>query len=174
MRKLILILSLIVSINVVNAQQDIITKHNGESIKGKVVRLDEYTITFRYDGEDADNIISKYAVEKIVYGKNGREEKITEKITINNKNDWNKVVILEDKGYISGLKKVGEVRGNTAWINLQTGNTGDRKAEKKLKMAAADLGCQFILLTVDKTTVGNSSNQLGGTQAIKAGVGYRY
>ena len=74
----------------------------------------------------------------------------------------------------SGLKKVGDVRGKTGLINFQTGNTGDKKAEKKLKMAAAVLGCPFILMTADKTTVGANSNQLGGVQAIKTGLGYKY
>ena len=41
-------------------------------------------------------------------------------------------------------------------------------------MEAAKLGCPFILLTADKTTVGASSNTLGGSQAIKKGVAYKY
>lgn len=174
MKKIILSLALILSVTLVNAQVDLITKHNGEVVKGKVVKLEEYTIIFKYDGEDAENTIGKYAVEKIVYGKSGRVENITEKIIINGEDDWEKVVILEDKGYISGLKKVGEVRGKTGLINLQTGNTGDKKAQKKLKMDAAGQGCPFVLLTSDKTTVGASSNTLGGSQAIKTGVAYKY
>ena len=142
--------------------------------KGKVIKLEEYTIVFKYDGEDAENTVSKYAVEKIVYGKSGRVEEITEKIVVNGEDDWEKVVILEEKGYIAGLKKGEEVRGKTGMINFQTGNTGDKKAEKKLKMAAAAIGCPFILMTADKTTVGANSNQLGGSQAIKKGVGYKY
>lgn len=72
------------------------------------------------------------------------------------------------------MKKVGEVRGKTGLVNFQTGNTGDKKAQKKLKMDAAKLGCPFILLTADKTTVGADSNKIGGSQAIKTGVGYKY
>jgi sRNA-binding regulator protein Hfq len=157
-----------------NAQADKIYKHNGEVVDGKVVRLDEYTVIFKYDGEDAENTIGKYAIEKIVYGKTGRVEEVTEKIVINGEADWEKVVILEDKSYIAGLKKVGEVRGKTGLINFQTGNTGDKKAQKKLKMDAAKQGCAFILLTADKTTVGANSNALGGSQAIKTGVSYKY
>jgi translation initiation factor IF-1 len=67
-----------------------------------------------------------------------------------------------------------EIRGKTGLINFQTGNTGDRKAEKKLKMAAAEQGCAFILMTADKTTVGANSNALGGSQAIKKGIAYSY
>ena len=52
-----------------NAQADKIYKHNGEVIDGKVVKLEEFTIIFKYDGEDAENTLSKYAIEKIVYGK---------------------------------------------------------------------------------------------------------
>jgi len=157
-----------------NAQVDKIYKHNGEVVDGKVIRLEEYTVVFKYDGEDAENTIGKYAIEKIVYGKSGRVEEVTEKIVINGEADWDKVVILEEKSYIAGLKKVDEVRGKTGLINYHTGNTGDKKAEKKLKMAAAKMGCPFILQTADKATVGASSNSLGGSQVIKKGIGYKY
>ncbi|WP_445717720.1 hypothetical protein [Flavobacterium sp.] len=157
-----------------NAQVDKIYKHNGEVVEGKVIRLEEYTIVFKYDGEDAENTFGKYAIEKIVYGKTGRVEEVTEKIVINGEADWEKVVILEDKAYIAGLKKVDEVRGKTGLINYHTGNTGDKKAEKKLKIQAAKMGCPFILQTADKSTVGASSNSLGGSQVIKKGIGYKY
>ena len=174
MKKVIFLFAMIIASSLVNAQVDLITKHNGEVVKGKVVKLEEFTIVFKYDGEDADNTISKYAVEKIVYGKSGRVEQITEKIVVSGEADWEKVVILEDISYIAGLKKGEEVRGKTGLINYHTGNTGDKKAEKKLKIAAAVLGCPFILQTADKTTVGASSNGLGGSQAIKKGIGYKY
>ena len=174
MKKILLMVVFALGLNVANAQNDKIYKHSGETVEGKVIRLDEYTIIFKYDGEDAENTIGKYAVEKIIYGKTKRQEDVTEKIVINGEDDWEKVVILEDKGYISGLKKVGEVRGKTGLINFQTGNTGDKKAQKKLKMDAAKQGCPFVLLTEDKTTVGANSNALGGSQAIKTGVAYKY
>ncbi len=174
MKKIILLFTLFAGVNVANAQIDKIFKHSDEIVEGKVIRLDEYTIVFKYDGEDAENTIGKYAVQKIIYGKTKRQEDITEKLVINGEDDWEKVVILEDKGYIAGLKKVGEVRGKTGLINFQTGNTGDKKAQKKLKMDAAKQGCPFVLMTSDKTTVGANSNSIGGSQAIKTGVGYKY
>jgi hypothetical protein len=172
MKKLFLLM-LFVSVTAF-AQVDKIYKHNGEIVSGKVIKLEEYTIVFKYDGEDAENTLSKYAIEKIVYGKSGRVEEVTEKIVVSSEDDWEKVVILEDKAYISGLIKEGEVRGKTGLINYHTGNTGDKKAEKKLKMAAAAMGCPFILQTADKSTVGGTSNGLGGSQAIKKGVAYKY
>jgi hypothetical protein len=174
MKKVLLMVVVTLGINVASAQVDKIYKHSGETVEGKVVRVDEYAIVFKYDGEDADNTIGKYAVEKIIYGKTKRQEDVTEKIVINGEDDWEKVVILEDKSYIAGLKKAGEVRGKTGLINFQTGNTGDKKAAKKLKMDAAKLGCPFVLQVSDKTTVGANSNALGGSQAIKTGVAYKY
>lgn len=169
-----IVLVLMVASTAVFAQVDKIFKHNGDVVDGKVTRVEEYTIVFKYDGEDAENVIGKYAIEKIVYGKSGRVEEITEKIVVRDEKDWEKVVILEDKSYIAGLKKGDEIRGKTGLINYHTGNTGDKKAEKKLKMAAAAMGCPFILQTADKATVGASSNSLGGSQVIKKGIGYKY
>jgi hypothetical protein len=174
MKKIILLFLTSLTTSLLFAQADVITKHSGETVKGKVLRVDEYTVVFIYDGEDAENSIGKYAIEKIVYGKSGRVEDVTEKIVVNGETDWGKVIFLEEKSYIAGLKKIGEVRGKTGLINLQTGNTGDKKAEKKLKMAAAAIGCPFILMTSDKTTIGASSNTLGGSQSIKTGIGYKY
>ena len=158
----------------VSAQADVIKKHNGESVNGKVLRIDEYTIIFTYVGEDAENTLSKYAIEKITYGKSGRVEEVTSKINVRTEDDWEKVVIFEEKSYIVGLKKVEEIRGKTGLINFQTGNTGDKKSDKKLKMAAAALGCPFVYMTADKSTVGANSNQLGGSQVIKKGIAYKY
>ena len=172
--KKFLFLAVLLMTAVVSAQVDKIYKHSGETVEGKVLRVEEYTIVFVYDGEEAENTIGKYAIEKIVYGKSGRVEEVTEKIIINGEDDWEKVVILEEKAYIAGLKKGEEVRGKTGLINYHTGNTGDKKAEKKLKMAAAKEGCPFILMTADKSTVGASSNGLGGSQNIKKGIGYKY
>lgn len=173
MKKIITIL-LILLAGIVHAQTDKIYKHSGETIDGKVIRLDEYTVVYKYDGEDAENTISKYAIQKIVYGKTGRVEDVTEKIEINSKEDWEKVIILEEKSYIAGLKKGEDVRGKTGLINYHSGNSGDKKAEKKLKMDAAEKGYAFILMTADKSTVGASSNGLGGSQQIKKGIGYKY
>jgi sRNA-binding regulator protein Hfq len=174
MKKIILVLSIILSAAFAHAQADVITKHSGEIVNGKVVRVDEYVVVFKYEGEDAENSMGKYAIEKIVYGKSGRVEEVTEKITIKGEAEWEKVVMLEEKSYIAGLKKGGEVRGKTGLINFQTGNTGDKKAQKKLKMDAAKIGCPFVLLISDKTTVGANSNAIGGSQAIKTGVAYKY
>ena len=176
MKKNILLFAMLIAGIVVNAQVDLITKHSGEVVKGKVVRVEEYTIVYKYDGEDAENSIGKYAVEKIVYGKSGRIEDVTSKIVINGESDWEKVVVLEDKAYISGLKKGDEIRGKTGFISLHTGNTADKKAEKKLKIDAAKGNYPFILMVSDKqiNQSGASGPSFGAVQSVKTEVSYKY
>lgn len=176
MKKIILLLAITLCSFSVFAQVDVITKHSGEIVNGKVIRVDEYVVVYKYDGEDAENSIGKYAIEKIVYGKSGRVQEVTEKIVVNGENDWNKVIILEDKSYIAGLKKVGEIKGKTAFINMHTGNTGDSKADKKLKMEAAKLGCPFVFMTADKDINESGANgvSFGAVQAIRKGIAYKY
>lgn len=80
----------------VNAQVDKIYKHNGDIINGKVIKIGEFTISFSYENEETEYVVSKYAVEKIIF-KTGRTESISEKIIIEGESDWEKVVIIEDK-----------------------------------------------------------------------------
>ncbi len=173
MKNFLLIPIFLLSISLAYAQNDIITKHNGEKINGTVISKDEFTITFKYAGEDAENVLSQYAISSIKY-KSGREEIITEKIEINGPKDFEKVIILEDKSQIAGLSRVGEVRGKTSFINLRTSNGSDKKALEKMKKDAAEMRCPFVLFVSENKSVGASSNKLGGTQASKNGVGYKY
>ena len=63
MRKILFLLA-VFTVTISSAQVDEIFKHNGEVVKGKVIRLAEYTVEFVYENEEAENIIGKYAVEK--------------------------------------------------------------------------------------------------------------
>lgn len=174
MKKLILLFVTIFS-SVANAQSDKVFKHNGEEVNGKVVKVEEFTIVFKYDGEDTENTLSKYAVEKVIY-KSGSVEEMTQKIVVKSEDDWEKVVILEDKTYIAGLKKGDEIRGKTGFVSFHTGNTADAKAQKKLKIEAAKGGFPFILMTENKdiNQSGASGPSFGAVQSIKKGVTYKY
>ncbi len=71
--------------------------------------MEEYAIVFKYDGEGAENTLSKYAIQKTVYGKSGRVQDVTEKIIVSTEDDWEKVIVLEEKSYTARLKIVEEV-----------------------------------------------------------------
>lgn len=175
MKSLLLTLTLFISVSVF-AQNDKIYMHNGKTVEGNVVRVAEFTIIFKYAGEDAEQTVGKYAVSKIIYGKSGREEKITDKIVVNSKEDWESVVLLIDKSEATGLIKGDEIKGKTSMINYRSAANSDKKSQQRLKEEAAAMGCPFVLITSDKDPGSNGANSggLGSTQSIKKGVAYKY
>lgn len=160
-----IILGLALLSSVAFAQVDKIYKHSGEVVEGHVKKVGEFTVEFTYEGEDAITSLSRYAVDKIYYGKSTRIEDISDKIDITDDDDWPKVIILEDKSLVAGLKKADELKSKTGWVNFRSGNGKDEKAEKRLKQQAADNRCPFILLLSDKTV---------GKSAKKTGTCYKY
>jgi hypothetical protein len=175
MKSFIFAVSLCISC-IATAQTDKLYLHNGKTIDGSIVRLTEFTVVYKNANEDAERTTSRYSVNKIVYGKNGRTEVISPKINIDAKDDWKNVVILEDNAAAAGLTKVGEVMGNTSFFNYRSAAGSNRKAEEKLKKEACDQRCQFILITSDKdiNLPINKNTGLGNTQSIKKGIAYTY
>lgn len=154
--------------------------HSGKTLDVKIVKLDDFKIIYKYDGEDAENTISKKAVAKIEYS-SGRVEEVSEKIVINSKDDWEKVEILLDVSEIVGLKKVDEVKGKS--VGGFSGSKSDKKANKKLLEAAAAMGCPFVYMVADqKSSGGGYRGGWGGgiasiasnNQSLKKGIGYNY
>jgi hypothetical protein len=148
---------------------DTMVKHSGEVLVVKVIKVDENTITYKYPGEDAEQTIGKLAVASITYGGSGRKEAITDKVVISGPDDWENVQIITDPAQVLGLKAGEEVVGKTSgMLSYNTAGSADKKATKKLKVAAATAGAPFVLLTSDK------SDGYGVKQSIKNGVLYSY
>lgn len=170
MKKLILLLVLTYGTLVTFAQtNDKMKKHSGQTLEVKVLKVNETTINYKFPGEDAEQTIGRYAVESITYGSSGRKEEITEKVTVAGKDDWEKIVILTDASEVIGLKKGEEIKGKTSgMLSYNTAGSADKKATRKIKEEAAELGAPFILLTADK------SDGYGVKQSIKKGVTYSY
>ena len=170
MKKSSLLFIMILGVMVSFAQNsDKMKKHSGETVEVKVVKVSETTVTYKYPGEDAEQTIGKYAIASITYGSSGRVEQISEKIVISGKDDWEKVVILTDASEVIGLKKGEEIRGKTSGlISYNTAGSADKKATKKIKEEAAELGAPFILMTADK------ADGFGVKQSIKKGISYSY
>jgi hypothetical protein len=163
-----LVASLMMLASFAQGSADKLTKHSGQTLDVKVIRVGEFTITYKYPGEDAEQVISKLAVGKITYS-SGRSEEISEKITVSGKDDWEKVQIISDKAQVVGLKAGEEVRGKTSgMLSYNTAGSADKKASRKIKEAAAELGAPFVLMTSDK------NDNMGVKQSIKNGVAYSY
>jgi sRNA-binding regulator protein Hfq len=158
-------------------QSDSIFLHCGKLLNVNIAKVDQYVIVYKYLNEDAENVISKNAVEKIVFWKSGRVEQCSKKIVLASPEDWEKVQIVYEKQQTVGLVETVEVKGKTAFINYHTGATADAKAEERVKRAAAALGCPFVFITSDKTS--NYAGEygtagLGSKQSVKKGIGFRY
>ena len=151
-----------------STSSDKLYKHSGETLDVKIIKVGEFTVTYKFPGEDAEQVISKLAVGKIAYS-SGRTEEMSEKVVVSGKGDWENVQILTDKAQVVGLKKGDEVRGKTSgMLSYNSAGSADKKASKKIKEAAADAGSPFILLTSDK------SDGFGVKQSVKNGVMYSY
>jgi len=149
--------------------QDKMTKHSGEILDVKIIKVGESTITFKYTGEEAEQTIGKLAVESIVYGGSGRKEEISEKVVVMGKPDWEKVQIITDPSMVVGLKKGSEVKGKTSGVySFHTAGSAERTATKRIKEEAAEVKAPFILIETDKT------DNFGVKQSIKKGVIYTY
>lgn len=150
------------------SSSDKLYMHSGQVLDVKVIKVGEFAVTYKFPGEDAEQVIGKLAVGKITYS-SGRTEEISEKIVVSGKDDWENVQILTDKAQSVGLKKGDEVRGKTSGLlSYNTAGSADKKASKKIKEAAAEAGAPFILLTSDK------SDGFGVKQSVKNGVLYSY
>ena len=150
------------------ASSDKLFKHSGQVLDVKIIKVGEFAVTYKFPGEDAEQVISKLAVAKITYS-SGRTEEISEKIVVSGKDDYEKVQILTDKAQVVGLKKGDEVRGKTSgMLSYNSAGSADKKASKKIREAAADAGAPFILLVSDK------SDGFGVKQSVKNGVTYTY
>ena len=175
--KLLLSLSLLFVSCLSFAQNDKLFLHNGKKLEVTIIRNEQYTIIYKCVNEDAEQTVSRTAVYKIIYGKSGREEEISKKIIVSSETDWEKVQIFYDKAQTTGLTEGLEVKGKTAFINYNTGAGADRKAEEKIKKAAAALGFPFVLITSEKEsnyagTYGNMG--LGSKQSLKKGFAFNY
>ena len=122
-------------------QSDKIYLHNGTVIDGTVIAVNNFTIIYSYTGEKTKSTISKYAVGKIIHGGSNREEIITTKINVNSKEDWENVVILEDKTEITGLTKVEEIEAKGGGEFGASGAQG--KSLEKIKKS-----CCFFKMSI--------------------------
>ena len=148
MKKNILLLTLVFGFNLASAQVDVIKKQIGETLRGKIVSVDDNVIVFTYEGQNIEYTIAKNAVEKITFGTTGQIIQTSNKINLNGQADWQKVVIVESLNLTTGLE-VGVQLGTSADLANYQSSNGNSAVNKRLKMQAATLGYPFILIITD-------------------------
>lgn len=153
--------------------QDIIKTHKDEVIKGKVIEVSDKEVKFQYEGESMMNTLSKNLVSEIDF-ESGRNQKISDKVIINDEKDWEKVIITNLESDVNGLTRGEEImaKASSGWST-----TGEGKMQKlamdKLKKEAAKKGYHVVLI-LTSTSKGGSYGISGGTKASVTGVGYKY
>lgn len=152
MKKIILLFTLVFGFNVASAQVDVIKKQIGETLKGRIISVDDNVIVFTYEGQDVPYTIAKNAVEKITYGRTGQVLQTSNKIAVNGQADWANVVILETLENTRGLELGQQIGTSADLVNYQTENGANAAVVKRLKTEAARLGYQFVLVTTDASS----------------------
>jgi hypothetical protein len=154
----------------VNAQADKVFLHNGKVLEVKVLRVGEQLL-YKYPKEDVENSISKFAVSKVLYS-SGREESITDKIIVTSEKDYENVIILQKGTSLTGLKRLGDVKGKDMGTALANMNKVKTRAENEIKKEAAKIGGVFLLLDNYQVTDSQPSIAYGKTNIT--GTAYSY
>ena len=156
------------------AQNDTLYFHNQIIAPVTVLKVDAFNISFKYIGEESEQVVSNYAIQKIKY-KSGRTAVLSQKIEVNTEADWEKVVILFDNTQTAGLNRKADIIENTAFFNLHTASTAYKKVLMKILKKAAAQHCPFVLFTADQQVKYNGiSGGWGALQNIRAGIAFSY
>ena len=127
--------------------QDLIIMFSKDTLNATVVRNAPEVVEYKYENESAINVISKKQIHKIIYS-SGRVEICNEKKnlpTINDRGDWEKVIITFDDNDIIGLNECGTVVGKSGWGGVVSVPAGEH-VMKGMKKDAAELGAPIVLV----------------------------
>lgn len=170
MKKFFIFLAFLLGTQFVYAQADKVFLHNGKVLEVKVLKVDEQILN-KYPKEDVENSITKYAVAKVLYG-SGREETISEKIVVTTEKDFENVVILQKGTNITGLKRLGDVKGKAMGTALANMSKVKTRAENDLKKEAAKIGGVFLLIDNYQVTDSQPGISYGKTNITGTAFGY--
>lgn len=131
------------------AQTHQIVKHDGETIEINFIKNENNLVYYTLPKSAEEKTISQYAVSQLNEKSKSTSEVISEKIQLNGKSDYKKVVVLK-KHQTKGLKETGLI------TSFYSGTKGENplsfidNGEKRLKQNAADKGSQFIVILSNK------------------------
>lgn len=168
MRKLIVLILVLLSFKA-TAQIDTIYTHN-EKIACQVKEILANEVKFSYPKEALTNTLYKTQIEKIVFS-SGRTQNFNSFHNyreINDVEDFNNITVTYLESEVKGLYNLGDITAKsqaaTVFSNMETVK---EKAMEKVKIKAAMLGANVILITNGKTT-GFSLGNSGHTKSIEA------
>ena len=153
-----------------HAQTDKLFLHNGKVMEVKVLKVADL-VTYKFPNEEVENSLTRYAVSKVLYA-SGREETISERVNVSSEKDFANVVILQRGANVTGLKRLGDVKGKAMGTALANMNKVKARAEEDIKKEAAKLGGVFLLLDNYQVTDSQPGIALGKTNITGTAFGY--
>lgn len=172
MKKPMLFLSFLILLSIsLTAQTDKVYLHNGEMLEVNVNSVTNGVVSYQYPSESVIQEVSTNMVEKITYS-SGRTQKVSDKIVINSKNDWKKVIVTHLESEIKGLVRKGEVFGHKGGSAFSKSTKLQRKATEKMQQEAAKMGAHIVYVTTTKTDMQGSGFR--NTASGVTGTAYSY
>ncbi|MCF2444779.1 hypothetical protein L0657_12495 [Dyadobacter sp. CY345] len=124
--------------------QDIIVKHDGSKLNGKVNYITESTVVYTEPENSNTSKLGKAEVEKIIY-KSGRIEPISQKVEIHGQEDWQKIILTTNPLLVVGLMKKGEIKVKSGRQGHGMANFESHDMEK-MKKQAAGMGAHVLVV----------------------------
>lgn len=152
--------------------QDKLYTHKGGVYDVYVKEVSENSVKFIYPNEQSINTLSKNTIEKIEF-ESGRTESMSEKIIIQGKEDWEKVIITNLESDVQGLTKGSELKAKANGSTFANQGKVENRAFNKLKKEAASKGYHVLLILTTSGRSGSFGTSSGASASIRA-IGYRY
>jgi hypothetical protein len=127
------------------AQTHQIIKHNSEKFDVNLINTESNLIYYSLSSSSEKQKISKYAVAQINEKSNNISKIISDKINIDTKSDYKKVVILKESETI-GLNKPQEITSFIGKVKGQSYYELNKMTENSLRQKAAVIGAPFIVM----------------------------
>lgn len=150
--------------------QDKLYTHKGDVYDVYVKEVSENSVKFTYPNEQSINTLSKNTIEKIEF-ESGRTESMSEKIIIQGKEDWEKVIITNLESDVQGLTKGSELKAKAKGTTFTSQGRVEERAFEKLKKEAAAKGYHTLLIL---TTTGKSGSPYSSASSSIRAIGYKY
>jgi hypothetical protein len=131
------------------AQTHQIIKHDGETIDINFIKTTNNLVYYTLPQSAEEKTISQYAVAQLNEKSKSDSKIVSEKIQLNGKSDYKKVIVLK-KHQTIGLKESGIITSYYGGTKGESSLSFSDNGEKRLKQNAALKGSAFIVILSNK------------------------
>ena len=129
--------------NIVISQTHQITKHNGEELDVNFIKHENDLLHYSLPGSFEEQKISKHAVSYLTDKQNNQSEKVTDKIIVDSKSDYNLVKVLQ-KHQTLGLKEATTFSGDSSKTKGESKIALQKHTANRIRIQSASNGYPFV------------------------------